>query len=220
MPEPIVVPFRHGPFWNFSYLVACPETRVAAAIDPAWDVASILSHASVQHLQITHVLATHSHSDHVNGVREIVEATGAKMVAHAAEQPGIKSHFDGPVLTTNGDEHLEVGRLRITVLPTPGHSAGSVSFVAGSYVFTGDALNLAGPGTPGPEAGSVEALWQSTQRIARLPAATRIHPGHDSGPSANATIGEEKLTNPAFLANSLEAFLAVVERATGRLHRD
>ncbi len=216
----IVVPFRHGPFWNFSYLLACPETHSAAVIDPAWNVPSILAQARIRNLEITTVLATHGHSDHVNGLQQLADTTGARVIAHTAEEADLRQHFQGPISSVANEESLEIGTLRVRILPTPGHSPGSLSFLANGYVFTGDALNLAGPGTPGPEPGSIQALWRTTQSLRMLPGAVRIHPGHDSGPTPHATVGAEQRTNPAFLANSFEEFVNVVERATGRRHRD
>jgi glyoxylase-like metal-dependent hydrolase (beta-lactamase superfamily II) len=213
-----VARFRHGPLWNFSYLLACAETREAAVIDPAWDTAAILEAAAQRDLRITTVLLTHSHSDHSNGVTALVEASGARVFVHAADEPELRAQH--PAATTFArEESLTVGRIEVAAHHSPGHTPGSVTYSAGGRIFTGDTITIASPGTPGPEAGSVEVLWQSTLALAALPAATRIHPGHDSGPKPSATLEEERLRNPALLARTLEEFRSAVERATGRIHR-
>jgi len=216
-----VVALRHGPLWNFTYLLACLESGEAAVIDPAWDVAGILDAARARDLGIKKVLLTHSHSDHVNGARELAEASGARVFAHHAEAGDLRPVLGGDLNTLSTDDVLEVGSIPLRTLHTPGHTAGSVSFLAGGRLFVGDTLNVGSPGTPGPEAGSLEALWRSTLEVLGcLPDETVIHPGHDSGPSPESLLGSEKRGNPALRAQSLEEFVVAVERATGRRHRD
>ena len=83
MSKLIVVPFRHGPFWTFSYLIGCSETRQAAVIDPAWDAPAILAAAATHGLEVRTVLLTHSHSDHINGLRDVLGASDARVFVHA-----------------------------------------------------------------------------------------------------------------------------------------
>jgi len=213
----LVARFRHGPLWNFSYLVACAETGEAAVIDPAWDASAILQAAAGQALRITTVLLTHSHSDHANGVAELVAASGARSFVHVLDQAGLQAH--APDATSfSGDEAFLLGQQRVTARHTPGHTAGSVTFQAGTMLFTGDTLAVGSPGTPGPEPGSLELLWQSTQALAALGGQFVVHPGHDSGPEPSATLSVERDRNPGLLAATLDEFRAAVERATGRSH--
>ena len=207
---------RHGPFWNFTYLLACPETRIAAVIDPSWDASAILDAAEANGLAITAALFTHSHTDHANAAAAVVEATGARVVAHAAEVAGLRAHFPGEVTTFEDGDVLELGSLQVRLLHTPGHTEGSATFLAGGVLFTGDTLNVRGPGAPGAEQGAVGTLWQSTRRLCDLQGVHWLHPGHDAGPAARASFDDERRHNPALLAPHYEQFLAVVERATGR----
>lgn len=213
----LVARFRHGPLWNFSYLVACEATGEAAVIDPAWDAVGILEAAAGRGLRVTTVLLTHGHSDHVNGVTEIL-AAGARAFVHAGDEPGVRAHTSDATTFAEA-ESFGLGRLSIAVHHTPGHTPGSVSYVVAGRLFTGDTLAIGSPGTPGPEAGSLEALWQSTLSLRGLAPETRLHPGHDSGPEPTATIETERLRNAGLRAASLEEFRAAVERATGRSHQ-
>ena len=213
----LVARFRHGPLWNFSYLLASETTREAAVIDPAWDAGGILAAAASRGLRITTILLTHSHSDHVNGVADVAAATGARTFVHALDESGMQPH-SRDTTSFSGSESFTVGGDELVALHTPGHTPGSVTFRSGTLLFTGDTLAVGSPGTPGPEAGSLEALWASTRELAATDGLTVIHPGHDSGPEPTASLADELKRNPALLAKTLDEFRAAVERATGRSH--
>ena len=214
-----VVRLRHGPFWNFSYILACLETREAAVIDPAWDVAGILESAAARGWAIKSVFLTHSHSDHTNGAGVLAETTGARIFARVEDAAELRLLFDSDPVTFGSDAVLNVGDIPVTAMHSPGHTRGSVSFLAGGHLFAGDTLNVRGPGTPGPEPGALEQLWQSTVDVlGGLPDETVLHPGHDSGPSPDSLLGRERRENPGLRARSLAEFVEAVERSTGRRH--
>ena len=219
MPGVLVVPFRHGPFWNFSYLLACEATGEAAVIDPAWDAPRIAEESAKRGLRITTVLLTHSHSDHANGVAELVSATGARLFAHEAEANELRAHFTGPFEALANETTLAVGGLRVKSLHTPGHSPGSLSFLVEGRLFAGDTLHVGGVGRPGPGRDAVESLWESARSLRALPGETVLHPGHDEGPSAASTLEHELARVEALRAESYPAFVEALERATGRSHR-
>ncbi len=213
-----VLTFRHGPFWNFSYLVGCAETGKAAVIDPAWDVPRLLAAAVERQWAITTALITHGHSDHVNGLVEVVEATGARVFGHPDELAQAPISSDGRVAVTGG-ERIALGRHEIEVLHTPGHSEGSLSFLGDGRLFCGDTLNVGSVGRPGPDRQSVQALWQSVQRLRDLPSDIRIHPGHDDGPRPWSTVANELAQVAAWRSETFEDFVSELERTTGRSHR-
>jgi hydroxyacylglutathione hydrolase len=213
----IVLPFRHGPFWNFSYLVACAETGEAAVIDPAWDVPAMLHAAQVNQLEIRTVLLTHTHSDHINGLGAMVEATGARVVVHGAELAALPPTVWPRVDVISGDETFALGNGPLRLLHTPGHSPGSITVLADGHVFSGDTLHVGGVGRPGPELDSLEALWESVRgKLTLLPDETILHPGHDEGPSATSTLGIERQRVGALTAGSFRHFVREMERSTGR----
>jgi glyoxylase-like metal-dependent hydrolase (beta-lactamase superfamily II) len=213
--------FRHGPLWNFSYVIACEETGVAAVIDPAWGVPELIAETTSRGLTIESALLTHTHSDHANGVAELVEKTGARVFVHGSEARAITGVARGAAMSVADEDTLAIGRVMAQVLHTPGHTPGSISILARGTLFTGDTLPIGSPGTPGPEPEALEALWWSiSEVIGRLNHATVIHPGHDSGPAAMATLGSERGSNPALLARSFDEFVRIVEGSTGRRQRD
>ena len=72
-----------GPMMNFVYIVGCEQTRQAAAVDPAWDVKAILAAARKLDLHLHHVLLTHAHPDHINGLEELLDTTDAMVYVNA-----------------------------------------------------------------------------------------------------------------------------------------
>jgi hydroxyacylglutathione hydrolase len=203
----IVVPFRHGPFWNFTYLVACATTGEAAVIDPAWDVEAVIDASRSRGLRISTVLLTHGHSDHSHGTADVVGRTGAAVLVHSAELPELRRHYEGPVVELAGDEDLRLGDVPLRILHTPGHSEGSVSILGDGQLFTGDMLAVGSVGRPGPGPEALEALWTTVDRVLRpLHGDTIIRPGHDAGPSPSSPLGEELVRVPALAARTFSDF--------------
>ena len=214
-PDIVVESFRHGPFWNFSYLLASQDTREAVVIDPAWDPQTIIRAAEAGRWAIRYVLLTHSHTDHINGVAAVAAATGASVLVHAHERDGMLAAGPGEFTTFAGMESLRLGSHEVRLLPSPGHSEGSIVVAVDGRLFTGDTLHVGGVGRPGPYGGSVAQLGRSIRGLVALGSASVVHPGHDEGPSPTSTLGLEIERVPALHAATPEEFAAELQRATG-----
>ena len=219
---PLILPFRHGPFRNVSYVLACPETRRALVIDPAWDTDAMLASIAAEGLELEAVLLSHGHHDHVHGVHDLVAATGARVLAHGDEREDeLRKTYAGPLGEVASGDAVEIGRLRVRVLHTPGHTSGSVSALCGGHLFSGDTMMVAGMGRPGPGLESVAAMWEAVTGVFQgLDGDVVVHPGHDSGPAATATMAEQVARVAALRARSFDEFLDAMERETGRILRE
>lgn len=189
----MIVERTENPNWlSNAYLVADPETKTGVLIDGNEDLGPLLEKAERDGIEITHVLVTHPHADHVAGLDEALEQLGhPPVVAHAATAEEIDEKVD--VTMADGDK-LQAGGLEIEALFTPGHAAGHLAFlIDGTDVFTADVLfkGTVG-GTMAPGASGFEDLKASVMRLMELPPETVVHPGHKEP----TTIGEEFSANP------------------------
>jgi len=163
---------------NFNYLIACPESGEALAIDPL-DHRKCLATAKAKGWQITQVLNTHEHHDHTGGNEAMVAATGAKLIAHhrsGARIPGVDRGVKA------GDV-IKVGKsVELECLDTPGHTMCHIclrSHTERPALFSGDTLFNAGAGNC-HNGGDPAALYATfVDQLARLPDATQVYPGHD-----------------------------------------
>jgi hydroxyacylglutathione hydrolase len=163
---------------NFNYLIACPETGEALAIDPLAH-AQCLATAKHRGWHITQLLNTHEHGDHTGGNRAMVAQTGAQLLAHKKA----KNKIPGITRGLAGGDIIKVGKtVELNVLDTPGHTLSHVClFFSGNppALFCGDTLFNAGAGNC-HHGGHPEALYNTfSQQLAKLPDATRIYPGHE-----------------------------------------
>jgi hydroxyacylglutathione hydrolase len=163
---------------NFNYLVACPETGEALAIDPL-DHRKCLDFARQQGWQITQIVNTHEHGDHTGGNRKVVEATGAKVLAHHGAGSSIPEMSRG----LGAGDLVKVGRtVELEALDTPGHTMSHVCLLSRTEtpaLFSGDTLFNAGAGNC-HNGGHPEELYQTfVQQLMQLTDNTMIYPGHD-----------------------------------------
>lgn len=210
-----------GPMMNFVYLIGCPETRAAAVVDPAWDVPAILASAGKLNLELRHILLTHAHPDHTNGLEELLAATGAPVYLHAAEldyaltmaeRYQISIEFlkrrSANIRAVEDEEVIHVGTISVRCLHTPGHTPGSQCFLAGKNLFSGDTLFVDACGRVDLPGSNPEQMWWSLNRKLRaLDDDVVLYPGHHYGAQPVSTMGEQKRTNPYLQFASLDDFL-------------
>ena len=163
---------------NFNYLIACPETGEALAIDPL-DHEKCLAAAKAKGWYVTQILNTHEHRDHTGGNTAMVAATGAKVLAHfrAGE------HIAGVDRGLKASDVIRVGkRIELECMDTPGHTMCHIclrthtdqpALFCGDTLFNAGAGNCHGGGHPG------ELYATFVDQLAKLPDNMRIYPGHD-----------------------------------------
>ena len=207
--KPIIHAFFDEPTNTVSYLVADPETKRAAVIDPVLDydhksgegsvksADAILAKAADEGFKIDWVFETHAHADHLSGAPYIKIKTGAKVaigerirevqkifrpVFNAMDVSGDGSEFD--LLFKDGDA-FEIGNLKGEVLATPGHTPACVSYKIGDAAFVGDTLFMPDYGTARADfpGGDARTLYRSIRKLMEMPRETRLFMCHDYLPN-------------------------------------
>ena len=163
---------------NFNYLIACSETGEALAVDPL-DYGKCLAAAKDKGWTVTQVLNTHEHGDHTGGNGPMIEATGAKLLAHA----NAGARISGVDVGLAAGDVVSVGRsVELLALDTPGHTMSHVCLLSKTdqpALFSGDTLFNAGAGNC-HGGGHPEELYDTfVSQLAQLPSDTQIYPGHD-----------------------------------------
>jgi glyoxylase-like metal-dependent hydrolase (beta-lactamase superfamily II) len=207
--RPEVRPFLHQPTGTWSYVVADPETRRAAVIDPVLDfdmksgrtwteaADAMVEFVREQRLTVDWILETHAHADHLSSAPYMQAAVGGKIAIGRGIQDVQRTFRDvlnlGADFATDGrqfdrlfadDEEFTIGSLAARAIPTPGHTSDSLSYLIGDALFTGDSIFMPDGGTarcdfPG---GDARVLFASIQRLYALPPETRVFVCHDYGP--------------------------------------
>jgi len=223
MKEPIYFKqLEVGPMQNYVYLLGDPHTHEAAVVDAAWDVDAILRIAEADGYKVTKDLVTHFHPDHlggdlmghqIRGAAELVGKTPAKVYVHKAELPfvhrltGLSASDLVPV---EGGDTVDVGKLKVTFLHTPGHTPGSQCFRVGNALVSGDTLFIGSCGRVDLPGSNPEDMYKSLQRLGELPPETILYPGHNYADRPRSTIGDEKRSNMLMRMKNLHDFLSVM----------
>ena len=203
-----------GPFQENCYVIGDQETGAGAIIDPGDEAARIALAVEQTNLEITQVLITHAHIDHVGAVAALVDEYSCPVLMHAEAEPmlgqlptqammmGLRFGKVPAVDRHIEDEaSIEVGGLQLRSLYTPGHAPGHIAFYIESegLLLSGDTLFAGSVGRVDLPGGSMEVLMRSIEeRLLTLPDETRVYPGHGPG----TTIGNERVHNP-FLQGGL-----------------
>jgi glyoxylase-like metal-dependent hydrolase (beta-lactamase superfamily II) len=203
-----------GPMQNFVYLIGDRRAGECFAVDPAWEIDTIVRTAEADEMRIVGALVTHTHQDHVGGnlfgtdipgVEALLERVPARVYVHKAEREFLRG-FGSDLVKVEGGTELTIGEFVITFVHTPGHTPGSQCFHVDGRLISGDTLFIGACGRTDLPGGDPTEMHRSlTQRLAQLPDETILLPGHNYGGPAS-TIGDEKRQNP-FLRFGLADFL-------------
>ncbi len=194
----------------FAYIVGCEETGEAMLIDPAAEVDRVVNQVEEDGLEVKLIVNTHPHGDHTGGNKRAKKLTGAPIAVHRDAEdilerslsPGMAAMIGGeasppPDRLLDEGETIEIGKLRLRVIHTPGHSQGGICLYGHGAVFTGDILFVGAVGRTDLAGGSARAMRAAIrEKLFDLPDETIVYPGHDYGPAPTSTIDRERLTNP------------------------
>ena len=195
---------RHG--GCLSYLIGCEETRHAIAVDPELDEADrIVALAAEKGLRLRYLLDTHTHADHFTATRALGAELGLPVVM---QRRSVAPFVD---LRLEDGETLIVGKLRLRVLETPGHTDDSMSLVIEDRVLTGDALLIGGTGRVDLPTGDPDVLYDSLfGKLLALPDGMLVFPAHDYKGRSHSTVGAEKAENPRLQRRERAAFVELM----------
>jgi glyoxylase-like metal-dependent hydrolase (beta-lactamase superfamily II) len=211
MQDTIIKQIPIGPLQVLTYLVACPHTKEAAIIDPAGEEGRISAMVEEEDLKVKYILNTHGHADHVLANQRLKRIFSVPTCMHeldvqffsqreirekSSKELGLPPSDPADTALRDGDV-MDVGRLKIEVIHTPGHTPGSVCFLVNGNLFTGDTLFVGAVGRTDLVGASLDSLLDSLEkRLIVLPKDTVIWPGHDYGETPTSTIGREMEDNP------------------------
>jgi hydroxyacylglutathione hydrolase len=189
------------------YLFACMESKKAVLIDPGADGKKIHQWVSGKGLKVEYILLTHGHVDHIGAVDELRDLLGDVQVGiHEGDsgmltdgRKNLSSYFGPGVVLKSADlflsdgQEIIIGKERLKVLHTPGHSPGGVCFLSPEGLFSGDTLFAGSIGRTDFPGGSLDLLLRGIkEKLLILPDNTRVLPGHGE----ETSIEEEKRDNP------------------------
>lgn len=211
--------FELGDMRNFVYVLVDWESRECAIVDPNRETQALFDALDQHSLRPTHLLLTHSHFDHVGGVRATLERyTELKLYVHALEAHRLSARQLGrhPSIPLQDLQELRIGALTLQVLHTPGHTAGECCFYLPSApgmdqgaLLSGDTVFVGNVGRTDLDTGSDTELFSTLQRLKTFPQETLLFPGHHYAPACITTLGAEMRTNSAFLCKNVEELAAL-----------
>src|ERR671921_669020 len=188
-----VVQLEVGQMANFTYIIADDENKVAAIVDPSWDLDKIYETLDKNKWHVEMIINTHNHFDHVIGNEQVASRTGAPIVQHE------RSTLKGKHISVSDGETVKLGHIKIKVLHTPGHSKESICLlINGKFILTGDTLFEEDCGRVDLAGGDVNEMYDSLyNKLSRLDETLTVYPGHNYGVSGWSTIAKEKKNNRA-----------------------
>lgn len=194
--------------WTYTYLIADPVTKDAVFIDPVnTHIDAYLQLLKDSDLNLKYSLETHVHADHITASGLLRQKTGA--LTGVAQLCGAET---ADIQIQDGDTFDFASTEKITVLATPGHTLGSISFLWRDRVFSGDALLIGGCGRTDFQGGNAGDLYDSiTQRLFTLPDETLVYPGHDYNEHWVTSIKQERTSNPRIAGKSRAEFIEIMD---------
>lgn len=187
------------------YIIKQDDTRAAVVIDPGDDAILIKSELHEMDAYPAVILLTHGHFDHILALDELrTEKTVVcihKADAHKLKEKELIAAWasrnpwpfkDADITFGENDRHVSVGGFSFEVIHTPGHTEGSVCYLFGDLLFTGDTLFKNGMGRVDFEGGDVGKMAASLRLLYNMPGDYAVYPGHDR----ESTLSEERIHNP------------------------
>lgn len=163
-----------GPLLTNCYLIT--SKKEGAIIDPGGGLKQILKEIEKSGAKLKYIILTHYHWDHILGALKLKEKTGAEILIHKEEKDFLKFQ---PDQFLDGGEEIRIGEIYLKVIPTPGHSKGSICLLGRDFIFTGDTIFENGRGRTDLPGGSEKEMEKSLKKLEKtIKSGMKIYPGH------------------------------------------
>jgi len=191
---------------TFTYLISSGPGREAIIIDPVLEhVEKYLSVLNKLNLKLVKVLDTHIHADHITGMSELKDKTNCQTVM------GDKTPAEVVSIKVKDQELINLEKINIKAIYTPGHTYESFSFLMNDRVFTGDTLLIGGTGRTDFQNGNPYDSYNSIFNILlKLPEKTKVYPAHDYNGNFFSTIEDERKNNPRLQVKSADEYAEIM----------
>ena len=191
---------------TYTYLIASAKGREAVIIDPVIEnVNEYIQLLKDLDLKLVKVIDTHIHADHVTGASKLKQATNCTTLM------GEHTPAEAVEIKVKDNELINIDKLKIRSIYTPGHTVESYSFLLDNYLFSGDALLINGTGRTDFQNGSSKDSYHSLfDKLLKLPEETLLYPGHDYNGEKVSTIGKEKKFNPRLQVKSVDEYIEIM----------
>ena len=192
--------------FTYTYLVSTGKGREALIIDPVIEnTVNYLKILKDLDLKLVKVIDTHTHADHISGMKELKNQTGCLALM------GEHSKSEIVNLHVKDNEKIKIENIELTSMYTPGHTDCSYSFLMNDRVFTGDTLLINGTGRTDFQNGSSYDAYDSLfNKLLKLPEKTLVYPAHDYNGKTHSTIESEKSNNPRLQVKSAEEYADIM----------
>ena len=192
---------------TYTYIISSGKGREALIIDPVIEHSDeyikILKNLE---LKLVKVIDTHIHADHITGLNELNKRTNCARIM------GEKSKSEVIDLRIKDSEKINVEKIELKAIYTPGHTDCSYSYLMNDRVFTGDTLLINGTGRTDFQNGSSEDAYDSLfNKLLKLPKETLVYPAHDYNGKKYSTIENEKNNNPRLQVSSKEQYAEIMD---------
>ena len=191
---------------TYTYIIASDKGREALIIDPVIEnTEEYLKVLKELDLKLVKVIDTHIHADHVTGLSELSKRTRCVKIM------GEQSKSEVIDLRVKDDDKIEIDKIQLKTIYTPGHTDCSYSFLMNDRVFTGDTLLINGTGRTDFQNGSAKTQYNSLfNKLLKLPEKTMVFPAHDYNGKKFSTIKDEKNNNPRLQVDSIDEYVEIM----------